>query len=63
MKWNITCYECAHTDDHAEWCISRGYRMVGPHPDAPAPETERLPRAAAVECPCGGIRGVCEYHP
>lgn len=65
-RFNITCRECQYTDDHAEWCQSRGYAFVGPHPDAPAPDTVRSPADpnAPLEMCCGGttVRAVCVYH-
>lgn len=65
-RFNVTCRECSFTDDHAEWCQSRGYASVGPHPDAPAPDTARSPAdpPALQEMCCGGscVRAVCVYH-
>lgn len=54
------CHECLQYACHAEWCVSRGYQNVGPHPDSPqepAPAKRRLD-----PCPCGIARADCEYH-
>lgn len=61
---NRPCDECAWCNgEHAEWCQSRGYAFVGPHPDAPVPETVRVPGPAELEqCPCGRPRAGCDYH-
>ncbi len=58
------CPECHATTGHTSWCVSMGYTFVGPHPDAPAPDTARVDTGAAVEMCCGGtcIRSECEYH-
>lgn len=65
-RFNVTCRECSFTDDHAEWCQSRGYASVGPHPDAPVPDTARSPTDpnAPLEMCCGGtcVRAVCFIH-
>ena len=60
MKHRL-CNECYAATGHAEWCVSKGYAGVGPHPDAP-PDTARAPVRATppAQCPCGRVD--CEYH-
>lgn len=55
------CSECMWPNrQHADWCRSRGYAAVGPHPDAPQAEP---PKPTVVEvCPCGIARLDCDYH-
>lgn len=58
------CPECYFNDGtHSRYCQSRGYDHMGPHPDAPVPETVRVPGPAELEqCPCGRPRAGCDYH-
>ncbi len=62
MKHRL-CNECYAATGHAEWCVSKGYAGVGPHPDAP-PDTARAPvrTTPPAQCPCGIARADCEYH-
>lgn len=65
MNRNRPCDECAWCNgEHAEWCVSRGYSAVGPHPDAPVSETVRAPGVNdnLEQCPCGRPRAGCDYH-
>ncbi len=61
------CHECWGLNGH-HWtgCKTRGYSAVGPHPDAPARETDAPARDpnAAVEMCCGGtcVRALCFIH-
>jgi hypothetical protein len=67
MKTKRACYECLRTDTHTDWCVSRGYSSVGPHPQAPpreaAPPKPAGPGAPQEMC-CGGtcVRAVCAFH-
>ncbi len=58
------CPECRSAYGHLGWCQSKGYSNVGPHPDAPAPETQRAPAAAEPDYCCGGtcLRELCFIH-
>ena len=62
MKQRL-CNECYAATGHAEWCVSKGYAGVGPHPEAP-PDTARAPvrTTPPAQCPCGIARADCEYH-
>src|SRR5690349_3726594 len=56
------CHECWGLNGH-HWngCKTRGYAAIGPHPDAPALDTEPA-HADPTPCPCGIARLDCEYH-
>jgi hypothetical protein len=69
MKTKRACYECLRTDTHTDWCVSRGYAAVGPHPQAPPREAAPTERpgpgaAGALEMCCGGtcVRALCFIH-
>ncbi len=58
------CPECRSTHNHWGWCQSKGYSNVGPHPDAPVPENQRVPQSAEPDYCCGGtcLRELCFIH-
>ncbi len=58
------CPECRTTYGHWGWCVGKGYSQTGQHPDAPAPETQRVPQSAEPDYCCGGtcLRELCFIH-
>lgn len=59
------CHECWGLNGrHWPTCVTRGYGAVGPHPDAPACDTEPPTDRAEPEMCCGGtcVRALCFIH-